>query len=331
MIHRVPSFGVRRLATSVAAALCVTATSAVSPAGADMVVISQFPSGIGTPVGCAYDSATDSVWVYGAFAPWIQRFSSTGTPISTIPRPGGAADDTDLEVAPEPLVLAGIAVPKGTLLFIDGETGVAEIYALDKSTGAVLATLVTTFGTSHVVGGAYHPIRDTFFLVQDQVPGGVNANRVAEIDPTTGAVVQSFSLSGSVSINFGDIEVVGGTGNLLLVSSVEPRVVEYTPTGSFVSEVAHAAGIGSLSGIGLGSGCGEAWVSSTGGTISRIGGAYDPGLVADLNNDGQVDGADLGVLLARWGTDGSADLDGNGDVDGADLGLLLGAWGGCPD
>jgi len=48
--------------------------------------------------------------------------------------------------------------------------------------------------------------------------------------------------------------------------------------------------------------------------------------VADLNCDGAIDGADLGLLLAAWGLTGPGDLDGNGVVDGADLGLLLAAW-----
>ena len=46
----------------------------------------------------------------------------------------------------------------------------------------------------------------------------------------------------------------------------------------------------------------------------------------DLNGDGAVDGADLGIMLAEWGGPGAADLDGNGIVDGADIGLLLAAW-----
>jgi len=50
---------------------------------------------------------------------------------------------------------------------------------------------------------------------------------------------------------------------------------------------------------------------------------------ADLNADGAIDGADLGLLLGVWGTsDASADLTGDGIVDGADLGVLLGAWSG---
>jgi hypothetical protein len=53
-----------------------------------------------------------------------------------------------------------------------------------------------------------------------------------------------------------------------------------------------------------------------------------PGCVAaDLNCDGAVNGTDLGILLAQWGTGGSADLNRDGTVNGDDLGQLLGAWG----
>ncbi len=52
---------------------------------------------------------------------------------------------------------------------------------------------------------------------------------------------------------------------------------------------------------------------------------------ADLSDDLRVDGIDLGLLLAVWGTpnDLGADLDASGSVDGADLGALLAAWGPC--
>lgn len=52
--------------------------------------------------------------------------------------------------------------------------------------------------------------------------------------------------------------------------------------------------------------------------------------MADLDGNGVVDGADVGVLLAGWGGAGSADLDGSGAVDGADLGVLISSWGPCP-
>lgn len=46
----------------------------------------------------------------------------------------------------------------------------------------------------------------------------------------------------------------------------------------------------------------------------------------DINYDGVVDGADLGILLGNWDGSGVGDLNGDGLVDGADLGLLLGNW-----
>ena len=47
----------------------------------------------------------------------------------------------------------------------------------------------------------------------------------------------------------------------------------------------------------------------------------------DLDGDGRVDGADLGLLLAGWGSaDPTLDLDRDGSVGGGDLGLLLAAW-----
>jgi hypothetical protein len=52
--------------------------------------------------------------------------------------------------------------------------------------------------------------------------------------------------------------------------------------------------------------------------------------LGDLNCDGTVTGADLGLLLGAWGTSGAgvgADLNGDGQVTGSDLGLLLGEWG----
>ena len=55
----------------------------------------------------------------------------------------------------------------------------------------------------------------------------------------------------------------------------------------------------------------------------------------DLNLNGIVDGADLGVLLAFWGPASPAfpraDINGDGLVNGADLGIVLAFWGPCPN
>jgi hypothetical protein len=56
--------------------------------------------------------------------------------------------------------------------------------------------------------------------------------------------------------------------------------------------------------------------------------APQPASPFDLDANGIVDGGDLGILLAGWGTPSpTADLDSDGTVDGADLGILLANWG----
>ena len=51
------------------------------------------------------------------------------------------------------------------------------------------------------------------------------------------------------------------------------------------------------------------------------------GITGDLNGDGRVDGADMGLLLLSWNTsDPVADLNGSGTVGGDDLGILLLEW-----
>jgi len=49
----------------------------------------------------------------------------------------------------------------------------------------------------------------------------------------------------------------------------------------------------------------------------------------DLNLDGIVDGADLGIMLSWWGAVGYpiGDLNHDGVIDGVDLGTMLGNWG----
>jgi formylglycine-generating enzyme required for sulfatase activity len=54
----------------------------------------------------------------------------------------------------------------------------------------------------------------------------------------------------------------------------------------------------------------------------------------DITGNGMVNGADLGLVLAAWGTDGSdepgSDINADGIVNGADLSFVIGAFGPCP-
>ena len=52
-----------------------------------------------------------------------------------------------------------------------------------------------------------------------------------------------------------------------------------------------------------------------------------PAILGDLDGDGRVDGADLGLILSAWNQASTAyDLTGDGFVTGEDIGALLAAW-----
>ena len=46
----------------------------------------------------------------------------------------------------------------------------------------------------------------------------------------------------------------------------------------------------------------------------------------DLNDDGDIDGYDLGMMFSQWGMNGVADFNSDGIVDAEDLGILLTNW-----
>jgi len=97
--------------------------------------------------------------------------------------------------------------------------------------------------------------------------------------------------------------------------------------GGSVANGASAFLVGAHLNTDAGAGAGKAYVY-------RLAVDAEP-VVGDLNGDGVVDGADLGILLSAWGPCpppgfvGVAcvgDLNGDGVVDGADLGILLANW-----
>ncbi|MCH2161743.1 MAG: hypothetical protein MK085_07700 [Phycisphaerales bacterium] len=76
-------------------------------------------------------------------------------------------------------------------------------------------------------------------------------------------------------------------------------------------------------------------LAETGGGGGGGGGGNDcqTDCAGDLNENGIVDGGDLGLMIAAWGSCGEsaccADFNNDGEVNGGDLGTLLGAWGEC--
>ena len=228
---------------------------------APVVLVEDGQFSVSNSCALGYDHTTDLVWIYPCSAANILSYTTAGVAGATVTRPGESANDVDIDFASAAFTLGTTAVTDGTMLFINGETAVADIYITDKAGIAAPIMQATGFGNSHVVGGGFHNSRGTFFVVEDLFGGGT-ANTIAELNVATGAVVNSFSIASEFSVSFGDMDVCQSTGNLFVVSSVETTVAEFTPTGVFVDEYDLPVGVTGLTGIGMDDSTGEAWVSS---------------------------------------------------------------------
>ncbi len=226
---------------------------------------------------------------------------------------------------------------------LDGQ-GVGQVLAIILAIGenARMENVVITNGFAEYGGGIF--IRHSLVNFENCVisgnlaefrGGGMNLQTLPGLPIT----FDSCEISGNtVSHPKFDNSSYGGAG---WISEGPVRLIDTEVSGNSAE---HSGG-----GFGMSSGgeivldgsriCGnDAWaVPSTsqvsGGTITMVMGCIDDscdctfdGIVADLNGDNAVNGADLGLLLANWGQPGPGDLNGDDTVGGADLGLMLAAW-----
>lgn len=237
-----------------------------------LVIQSSFnPASVGLICGIGFDPGQGHVWVYGCFDDSLRCYSTSGNYLRAIERPGNTADDVDIFFSSGPLMLGSTNFPTESLFFINGETGNAEIYGLDKVTGTILATLNTSFGNSHVVGGGFSPVNNQIYLVQDLVPSTAFENLIVEMSSTTGNVSSSFQTTNLFPINYGDLEVTE-CGQVWVVSSIQSSIAEFSPTGTLQSSYPLPFGVSDLSGIAIDCANSGVWVVSSTGTVFNLSG-----------------------------------------------------------
>ena len=229
-------------------------------------IINSFELGSNVGIGLGFDSSTNSLFAYTQGGAEINSYDLSGNLISSIASPGESANNFDLSFASESLTLGNTEVSEDTLIVINGESGTTDIYAVDVENNAIVSTLVTEFGTSQVVGGSYHPQRDSFFLLQNSVIGSL----IAEVDPIEGAIVNTFSPGEEYDVLSGDLEINTTTGNLFIVSSDETSIRELTPEGEIVRDLELPDNVSDLSGIALDETTGNIWVSNINGEVWQL-------------------------------------------------------------
>lgn len=251
--------------TAVGCLAGTVATAAPAPEWSlQLSVIDVFAPGFGVFHGVGYDRVTQRVWVASSFDDFLLAYDRLGASLGSITQPGEVSNDGDVDFSPTAVNMAGQTFGAGTMLYINGESGPAEIYAVNPADGQVLATLFTTVGNGSVVGGAYHPQRGTFFLVD------YAADDVSEVDAQTGATLNTFDLTGIYNVHYGDLDISQRTGNLYLVSSASNDIAEVTPEGTLLQTIALPLGVTAVSGIGIDDKRGQIWLSNTSGSYYQV-------------------------------------------------------------
>ena len=151
-------------------------------------------------------------------------------------------------------------------------------------------------------GGAY--LYGESSVVNSKVTGSADCNYPA-IEAGNAVSIEGCTISGSFGAPF-----------ICLFEPVDLAVCRF-PKGSTVRDTRF---------------CDYSEAAIAGDWIDLGGNSFNPAAcdAADLNGDGEVDGADLALVLAAWGQPClgcAADVNGDGEVNGADLALILAGWG----
>ena len=219
-----------------------------------------------------------------------------------------------------------------------GWSEVVELGAVDGADGDQFGSSVAMVDGLIVVGAPMHDANgaDAGAVYVFERNGMGQWSPSAKLMADVGVAGQLFGSSVSIS---GGLIVVGARDDDGAVAGAG-AVYLFEPDGGGWTQadrlVAADGGVNDRFGIGVGVDGGSLIVGASGDDDGGLnaGAVYFFDLcVPDINKDGIVDTADLGLLLGVFGAVGAnvADLNGDLVVDTADLGLLLGAFGqACP-
>ena len=297
---------------------------------------------------------------------WIGNYDAATNPTGTQTRPGlfGGSGNVAIPFTSvvRPRAVISNTNPTGSYVFgLDRATGAVEVTGLAlNALGSQGGTIETRMTLTYSTFRTFAP-NSTFIGVSNlDVPldsGSLTAANAVQSGPALGAATANADGSWSFAVTVPVNVSVEGTALGAPFASTSPGSVVMTGTATFGGDQATIVSQGSVSETVpvpapaplvnapfalptilppgatanlLMSGTFSEGTSSTTGSSSIVAlGTLQP-VFGDLNGDRAVNGFDLGLLLAAWGTNGQpggADLNGDGTVNGFDLGLMLSAWG----
>ncbi len=261
----------------------------------------------------------------------VHVYDRAGNFLRSFTKPSGiGGNDDDLDFPREGVVVGSTFAPPDSMLLIENDNTPPRVYAARASDGVVLAQQDFSNSLGTWVGGAWSHARDTLFAVS------YTADVVHELDLQNGTALNSLPVepagSPSFDIFYGDIDILRRDGNIYAVSSSQNSIRVLSPTGVWLGDLdVDAMGIRSMTGIAFDDRRGEAWISSTNGTIYRVGGFDRFECQIDFDEDTNITTNDFFVFLTLYQAgDLTADMTGDGDLNTNDFFLFLALFqGGC--
>jgi hypothetical protein len=286
------------------------------------------------------------------------RFAATSGPIpDAVPDAFDFADVADaipgVDVTSAPVTIAGINVPApvsitggsyavgctGPFTSADGTIENGQTVCVRLTSSEVAAANAVATLTVGGVQGQFSVTTTNFFVGDD----AAQVNAGASIDVPVLANDVGFNLATAIV----DVVTAPLKGNVTIVGTGAGRVARYVPApGFFGSDSFQYAvedglkfGIATVSvrvisdpdGDGVSAEEDNCTAVANPNQRDTDGDGYGNACDADLNNDGRVNFADLGLFRGRFGsTDADADFDGNGIVNFSDLAKFRTLFGGAP-
>jgi len=264
------------------------------------------------------------IYALSTASPVLRRFNLEGQPMGVVTLPSPASDLVCDDDGERVLVLRQAT---------SGFGGTVMDYPRTLGTAASLAV-----PTGLLLGAAPHmavnPVDRRIWVA---AKGGTTAFGLKRPSGVGGNLTLVESIAGFTQLNSLEFD---DSGALYAVDGATVKKFVRTSSGAWSGGIDPAfAGVDASEGLRLsrsrtnfvaGTHDTEAWNNLDADELAlELVGVTIPDCIGDLNGDGVVDGADLGILLAMWNEDGIADFDGDGLINGADLGTLLAAWGEC--
>lgn len=299
---------------------CPTVTSICLPAGEYRAFIAPNTGGENLPCDVT------------EFTGYVMRLEAEGLPFcpGQEPCPGG-----DLSLSPN----SDIAVTQGLVACAGTQDGLSRdnVYAItmDLATGDTAGTDVNISCVTYGVSSSSAPIDAVLELWQDTDGGAPSAPGGADLVLLGGATATIYLGQGTQNMVFDPPICVPADSQLVVTISIPASTTGDTRAGGnalpstsptyLASETCGITTFTSTTDIGFPD---NNWVVSVETSLSCDSGSCE----GDFNNDGNVDGADFGAILAQWGpcSGCAGDLDNNGAVGGSDIGIILSKWGACP-